>query len=194
MLAHSLPQPHPRSCQTPPLSGPHHASSTSSFHSSSLAFDAGSNPHLTPRYSQGVAALSHQADSASSQPTDTAKSAQPLPSTLLCSPWFSASTVQSHSHSHQHTRPSSTQHRQRLSQSEHQGTGVTASSVRSSTVFPHGDKGRRSVTACQSARMARPRAGGCEQIRQQHLHADAPGDSASHGLQTASPGKSFASR
>ncbi len=80
MLAQSLPPP---PTPTRPQSGPpswdpyHTASST---FSPPDVFDLGSSPHLTPRYSQGAAALSHQLASASSHPCDVIQSATLLPS------------------------------------------------------------------------------------------------------------------
>jgi len=80
MLAQSLPPP---PTPTRPQSGP---SSRDPYHTSSSSFsppdvfDLGSNPHLTPRYSQGAVALSHQLASASSHPCDAIQSATFLPS------------------------------------------------------------------------------------------------------------------
>lgn len=80
MLAQSFPPPTtPTRLQSgPPSWDPYHTSS-SSFSPADL-FDLGSNPHLTPRYSQGAVALSHQLASASSHPCDVIQSATFLPS------------------------------------------------------------------------------------------------------------------
>ena len=78
MLAQSLPPPPTltRPQSGPPSWDPYHTSS-SSFSPPDL-FDLGSKPHLTPRYSQGAVALSHQPASASSHPCVSSSQQQPF--------------------------------------------------------------------------------------------------------------------
>ncbi|DBB00865.1 TPA: hypothetical protein ACH3X1_000784 [Trebouxia sp. C0004] len=78
MLAQSFPPPTTptRSQSSLPSWDPDHHTVSSSFSPPDL-FDLGSNPHLTPRYSQGA---SHQLASASSHPCDVIQPATLLPS------------------------------------------------------------------------------------------------------------------
>lgn len=77
------PPPPPQSCPWNPPSGPHGPSSA--LLDASVDFDIGTHPHLTPRYSQGVAALSRRSRSALAQPSQSAVSQLPsFHSGLLC--------------------------------------------------------------------------------------------------------------
>ncbi len=107
MLAKSLPPtPTPTRPQSgPPSWDPYHTSS-SSFSPPDL-FDLGSNPHLTPRYSQGAVALSHQLASASSHPCDVIQSATFLPNFWTTTDYCGQSPSATCSHVQRQTCPSS---------------------------------------------------------------------------------------
>ena len=106
MLVQSLPPP-PTPIQ--PQSGspswdPYRSSSSNCTHPD--VFDLGSNPHLTPRYSQGAVALSHQLALAFSHPCDVIQSATFPPSFRTNTRSFGRLPSASSSHIQRQTCPS----------------------------------------------------------------------------------------
>ena len=107
MLAQSPPPgPTPTWPQSGPPSWDPYYTSSSSFCPPEL-FDLGSNPHLTPRYSQGAVALSHQLASAPSHPCDVVQSATFLPSFRTTTHPFGQLPSASSSHIQRQICPSS---------------------------------------------------------------------------------------
>ena len=150
-------------------------------------FDLGSNPHLTPRYSQGAVALSHQLASASSHPSDVIQSAIFLPSFRTTTHSFGQLASASSSDIHRQTGHSSNAAAQHLGhRAKHTST------VMSNERMPQWAHAAHTSIPSQAKRLStRQRSAVLTRQHEQCRVADwaSHSDRALHGMQRAAAGK-----
>ena len=188
LLAQSQPQPNAQALFSQPKT-PLSPQFSSSSRCSSLVCDLGSNPHLTPRYTQGIAAYSHSADSASSHSLDNHKSAESVSSPPFFSFASSSNAAVSHSHAWQ----------QRCCSSSHELKSFSRSAC-SSAVPAEAESGytvQAARHARQSSRVQEPdrMSRSCDTKESGHRqpvlakgHGGQPNSRRSHQLQTVASG------
>ena len=184
VLAQSLPPPPPRPVSERPSWNTCHTPSSSSD-AAATSFDLGSNPHLTPRYSQGVAAFTRQSDSAPSHSYDDTQHVDtPLKTSVIASSWLPAS------YSQRHVCPRSSHVRIRDAPSSHRSSlASSAASCKARPCTAHARQQNSSMSS-QAGRVAGCFRGPTHRQQCTQTHKGRAGSRASYGLHTADTGTS----